>query len=235
LVVSANIAAMVLWILLLFALPLWAQDAATLTPFQGAKARALLKNQLPCLGCHEIEGDGGRIAPSLTNVGERRGSAYIRAMIEDPQRVVAGAAMPKTEMPTATRELIIRYLIQRAQPGDVSPVVPSPSSQQAATAPTLYAKWCASCHGDRGGGDGPNARYLPIPPAVHATASAMSPRSDDALFDIIAGGGIVGGKSPRMPAFGTTLTPAEIRSLVAHIRMLCNCEGPSWSRDGSNR
>jgi mono/diheme cytochrome c family protein len=99
----------------------------------------------------------------------------------------------------------------------------------------LYSKWCASCHGARGEGDGVNARYLPTRPAVHASAAAMSARSDDALFDVIAAGGSAAGKSPRMPAFGATLSPAEIRALVAHIRELCRCEGPTWSRDGSNR
>ena len=38
------------------------------------------------------------------------------------------------------------------------------------------------------------------------------------------------GKSARMPAFGTTLSPAEIRLLVARIRALCGCSGPAWSR-----
>jgi mono/diheme cytochrome c family protein len=61
----------------------------------------------------------------------------------------------------------------------------------------------------------------------------MSVRSDDALFDAIAGGGAVMGKSARMPAFGATLAPAEIRSLVAYIRTLCACRGPAWSTDGS--
>src|SRR5258705_13731655 len=87
----------------------------------------------------------------------------------------------------------------------------------------------------RGNGDGPNARYLPVPPAVHASAARMSLRPDDALFDAIAGGGAIMGKSPRMPAFGATLSPPEIRSLVAYIRALCACQGPAWSRDGSVR
>jgi hypothetical protein len=37
-------------------------------------------------------------------------------------------------------------------------------------------------------------------------------------------------RSPRMPAFGATLSAAEIRALVRHIRTLCRCEGPAWSR-----
>jgi mono/diheme cytochrome c family protein len=38
-------------------------------------------------------------------------------------------------------------------------------------------------------------------------------------------------RSPRMPAFGATLSSAEIRALVRHIRALCRCEGPAWSRN----
>jgi mono/diheme cytochrome c family protein len=57
----------------------------------------------------------------------------------------------------------------------------------------------------------------------------MRARSDDALFDTIAGGGAIMNRSPRMPPFGETLSASEIRSLVAEIRRLCGCEGPSWS------
>src|SRR6185436_4583329 len=94
-----------------------------------------------------------------------------------------------------------------------------------------YARLCASCHGRDGKGDGPNAKYLPIKPAVHARAASMRLRSDDVLFDAISGGGLVMGKSARMPAFGQTLSSAEIRGLVAYIRELCACTGPAWSRD----
>jgi mono/diheme cytochrome c family protein len=60
----------------------------------------------------------------------------------------------------------------------------------------------------------------------------MSTRSDDALYDTIAGGGAIMNRSPRMPAYGTTLSPVQIRALVRHIRSLCGCQGPSWSTDG---
>jgi hypothetical protein len=63
----------------------------------------------------------------------------------------------------------------------------------------------------------------------------MSLRSDDALFDAVSGGGAIMNRSPRMPAFGLVLAPAEIRSLVRHIRELCRCQGPAWSTDGSRR
>ena len=58
----------------------------------------------------------------------------------------------------------------------------------------------------------------------------MSLRSDDALYDTIAAGGAVMNRSARMPAFGGSLQPAQIRALVAHVRRLCACDGPPWSR-----
>ncbi len=61
----------------------------------------------------------------------------------------------------------------------------------------------------------------------------MSLRPDDTLFDAIAAGGYILGKSNRMPAFGQTLSNAEMRGLVRYIRELCRCEGPAWSRDGA--
>jgi len=219
---------------LLVALPLVAQAPAT-TPFQEQKARALLRDQLPCLGCHELDGEGGRTAPSLSDVGGRRSAAYIRAIIEDPQLVVPGAVMPKTLMPSAIRDLLIRFLARNAAEG--APPMPQSASLYGRSLPPsgLYNRWCAQCHGHNGGGDGPNAKYLPVRPAVHWDAARMGARSDDALYDVIAAGGGPMGKSARMPAFGATLTPPEMRSLVAYIRGLCSCAGPAWSRDGRRR
>lgn len=221
-------------LLALLAAPLAAQSAGPpLTPFAERKARTLLVETLPCLGCHELDGSGGRVAPSLTDVGSRRGAAYIRAIVEAPDRVVPGAAMPRTPMPASTRELIIRYLARTAPEGAAPASAPAvPVDGPEPDAPALYGKWCASCHGASGAGDGPNAPHLPVTPANHASADAMSVRSDDALFDAIAGGGVVMGKSPRMPAFGATLTPRQIRALVSYVRSLCSCVGPAWSREG---
>jgi mono/diheme cytochrome c family protein len=218
--------------LLLVASTLGAQ-APPLTLFQQHKAQALLSSQLPCLGCHELSGQGGRIGPSLTDVSQRRDAEYISAIITDPQRIVPGAAMPKTPMTRSTRELIIAYVARNARAGAVPATAPPSSAPPATTAAATYGRWCSSCHGATGHGDGPNAKYLPVPPAVHSSASQMGRRSDDALFDAIAGGGVVMGKSPRMPAFGETLSASEIRGLVAHIRTLCACKAPAWSSDGS--
>lgn len=218
--------------LFLVGAPLPAQDATSLSTFSKRKAELLLKNQLPCLGCHALNGEGGTVGPDLTTVRERRSPAYIAAMVSNPQAVVPGAAMPRVRMPASTRDLIVRYLSNLPGQAPDTPV-PSAGAPPAPVSPdgkALYARWCAACHGETGRGDGPNAARLPVKPAVHSSRDAMAARPDDSLFDTIASGGAVMNRSPRMPAFGGTLTTDEIRALVRHIRTLCRCEGPAWSR-----
>jgi hypothetical protein len=57
----------------------------------------------------------------------------------------------------------------------------------------------------------------------------MSTRTDDRLFDGIFAGGVALGVSAAMPAYGETLTPNQIRSLVRYIRDLCKCRQPPWA------
>lgn len=197
----------------------------------------MLRDQLPCLGCHRLGQDGGSIGPDLTTVRARRSPEYIAEMIADPQRVAPGSVMPRTVMPPKVEILLTRYLATR--PGAAP--VPGAVASRASTVPidrsaaALYARFCAACHGVAGKGDGPNARSLPVRPAVHASREAMSKRPDDSLFDTIAGGGAIMNRSARMPAYGATLTPDEVRGLVRHIRTLCRCEGPGWATDGTRR
>ncbi len=212
------------------------REVPALSPFSRAKADYLIRERLPCLGCHQLDGEGGRIGADLSGVGTRRSAAYIASRLRNPQRTVPGTVMPKVPMTPTTRTLVVRYLAGRdgggaavdSAPGGVGP-------RQEADGSTLYAHFCAPCHGALGGGDGYNARYLPVSPTVHADSAYMATRSDDVLYDAIFAGGYVMNRSHRMPGFGQTLSPTEIGALVRHLRTLCNCEGPAWSRDNLSR
>src|SRR5581483_7721307 len=115
-----------------------------LTPFDEAKARALLRTQLPCLGCHELDGEGGHSAPSLTTVGARRSADYIAAIIADPQTRLPGAAMPRHPMSERTRDLITRFLARDARGADVAPVrAPTARTANPPDGAALYVRWCA--------------------------------------------------------------------------------------------
>lgn len=72
-----------------------------------------------CLGCHTLDGQGGRIAPDLTHVGARRSSDSIRKKILDPMSSVAkgyeklAGVMPKsfgTMLTGAQLEALVQYL-----------------------------------------------------------------------------------------------------------------------------
>jgi mono/diheme cytochrome c family protein len=93
----------------------------------------------------------------------------------------------------------------------------------------LYRQRCAACHGVDGDGGGFNAPWLPVTATAHSDPVAMSLRPDDTLYDGIAAGGWVLDRSHRMPAFGEALDRGTIRGLVAYIRELCDCRGPSWA------
>ena len=212
----------------------------SLSPFQAAKAEWLLQHRLPCLGCHELGGEGGSIGPSLSELQRSRPPADVYAMIRDPQALVPGTIMPRVPMSPATLELIASFLVRReptrppprASPRPGPPAAAAgPNGTQAGASAALYARSCAPCHGVRGGGDGYNAPNLPVRPTAHADQAYMSTRSDDALFDAISAGGYVMNRSNRMPPFGATLTRDQIWGLVRYLRALCHCEGPAWSRD----
>ena len=202
------------------------------------KAALLLRDKLSCLGCHSLEDKGGRIGPDLAHARSRLQPSYVLNIIRNPRVIAPHSIMPQAPLTEDTVKLIADFLVQRdsssLQTTYLSPlvhhVITSTATNRAAQ---NYARHCASCHGVDGRGDGFNAAFLPTKPSAHADAPAMSKSPDDTLFDGIHAGGFVLNKSHHMPGWGNTFSAEEIRELVAHLRSLCHCEGPEWSRDGA--
>ena len=214
-----------------------------LSDFTRATTTRLLEDRLSCLGCHRVGDEGGLLAPPLDGIGERLQESYVVAMILDPATAAPGAPMPRAEVTQREARRLARLLMDSEAEWE------GPASQsladrehpawtalgEAVGAGTdgegarLYARYCASCHGAEGRADGWNVVSLPLAPAVHADPEAMGRRPDDTLFDGIHAGGYVLDGSPRMPGFGGLLNNAQIRDLVAYIRVLCNCRQPAWA------
>ncbi|HEX9160145.1 MAG TPA: cytochrome c [Thermoanaerobaculia bacterium] len=76
-------------------------------------------------------------------------------------------------------------------------------------AATLFKSKCAGCHAADGTGNTPVGQKLGVKPLGGAEVQGMS---DADLQKAIATG------KGKMPGFGTKLTAAELKAIVAHIR-----------------
>lgn len=107
------------------------------------------------------------------------------------------------------------------------PALPwSSSSPAAAEGKAFYQTYCASCHGTRGEGQAdwktkkPDGLY-PAPP--HDSSGHTWHHADGLLFRIVREGGQVAGPpgfKSGMPAFGGTLSDAQIRATLEYIKTL---------------
>lgn len=74
-----------------------------------------------------------------------------------------------------------------------------------------YKQKCASCHGPDGKGETPAGKALKVSSFASPETAKMS---DDELASIIEKG------KGKMPKYGATLKPDEVKAMVAYIRTL---------------
>ncbi|MDE2059823.1 MAG: cytochrome c [candidate division NC10 bacterium] len=102
-----------------------------------------------------------------------------------------------------------------------SPAFGAGNEGAAASARSTYESRCALCHGVSGKGDGWQAKMVFWMKTPNLTDSAyMQTRSDDALFQMIKGGGKTG-----MPAFGLDFNDTQIKELVTYVRGFAKAPG----------
>jgi mono/diheme cytochrome c family protein len=84
-------------------------------------------------------------------------------------------------------------------------------------------KYCIRCH-DQESTPERVSNFDNLSPAPHAFADGATYNrfQDSDLINITSHGGPALGKSPQMPAFGTTLKSAEIKAVVAYIRSIAD-------------
>ncbi|MFN8176861.1 MAG: cytochrome c [bacterium] len=92
----------------------------------------------------------------------------------------------------------------------------------------LYARYCAICHGDSGGGDGFNAYNLKqafdVAPTAFTDSTAFAALSEDSALAAIRDGGPAVGKSAAMPPWGHTLTAGEVIDVWQYVRSLARAK-----------
>lgn len=200
-----------------------------ISDFQSNKVERLLNDFLPCLGCHELNGQGGKIGPSLSNVGKRLTDGFIKMAIEMPHMVMPESIMPKTKMDPTILPLLQSYLAQRTSNGNIQYL--NLLENRPYSTKNKYIENCAACHGFNGSGNGFNAKFLPTKPGDLTDKKLMGERADDTLFDTIYVGGRIMNKSHFMPGWGEKLSREEIVNYVNQIRTFCECDPPDWSNN----
>lgn len=130
-----------------------------------------------CMGCHTIMGEGAYYAPDLTKVVERRGIAWIRVFLDDPQAMFPGERkMTKYNFTDEEKNNIIAFLdwvgkvdlngwppkpnitpiINAPNPDASTKMKPAAAGTSVAT-PEKFSQLCVACHavGGSGGVVGP--------------------------------------------------------------------------------
>lgn len=128
-----------------------------------------------CMGCHTLLGEGAYYAPELTKVVERRGEAWIRMFIKDPEAMYPGRRrMVKYDFTEAEIDQIIAFFAwigeidtngfpakpDMSTTGFIDPnVPPTPTAMQTIppNPPPTFTDVCQACHmvGGKGGAVGP--------------------------------------------------------------------------------
>lgn len=147
----------------------------------------------------------------LSSKGERIGTAAgIAALLAVTAwyLVHRGGASPVREEREVS--LLVEYPSERmgVQPGD-----PRQGER-------LYRMHCTACHGLRGHGDGPAARYIYPGVRDHSDGVYMNSQRDADLHKAILLGGAAVDRSPLMPAWNDKFSALDAWDLVAYVRKL---------------
>jgi mono/diheme cytochrome c family protein len=82
----------------------------------------------------------------------------------------------------------------------------------------VFARYCATCHGDEGKGDGQNASNLDPPPPDLTISKNLGDTAY--LRRVIAEGSAAVGRSPLSPPWGRTLGAQQIEYVALYCRAL---------------
>lgn len=179
-----------------------------------------------CIGCHSINGQGGKIGPALDDVSLRRSADWIMRHFLNPQAVSPGTVMPKfgfTEnQAKALTDFVLHLRDQKVAlslPGLLTPVERGRE---------VFRKYgCAGCHGPEGQGGvpNPNAKTAEQVPGLTHVAEGYTKAEVMAL--IMRGQREIAPLDPKRPAPPLYMPPwrgkiqeGELSDLAAYVLSL---------------
>ena len=123
--------------------------------------------------------------------------------------VMAGTAC-RNETEAVSADPLVEVFTRRAQEEGLT--------REQTDGKRLFARYCATCHGDAGQGDGQNAYTLdPKPPDFSESLKIHEPPY---WRQIIEAGSAAVGRSPQCPPWGRTLASSDLDALLGYLQVL---------------
>src|SRR5271165_2290670 len=93
----------------------------------------------------------------------------------------------------------------------------------------IFYQYCVWCHADASpAGPSNRSNLTPVPPLLN-DGEKLNGESDEFMQNIISLGGSALGKSAMMPPYGKTLSPEEIKAVIAFTRAIAQ---PAYQKPG---
>jgi len=108
-----------------------------------------------------------------------------------------------------------------------------PLGYQQAQGKRVFYHNCVWCHAEVSPSGPSNRSNLTPVPALMNDGAVLNPQSDEYLQNIITLGGSAMGKSGMMPPYGKTLTPDDIKAVIAFTRAIAQPIYEPSARPGS--
>jgi mono/diheme cytochrome c family protein len=100
---------------------------------------------------------------------------------------------------------------------------------QEAQGKRVFYQYCVWCHADASpAGPSNRSNVTPVPPLMN-DGEKLNSESDEYMQNIITLGGSALGKSAMMPPYGKTLSPDEIKAVIAFTRAIAQ---PAYQKPG---
>jgi mono/diheme cytochrome c family protein len=207
-----------------------AQQTAKLKPV--ATGAALVESS----GGHQLGVTGTTLKdPLVMQVNDDQGTAVPGALVEfhgpsgvifDPPEMLTDSSGQATTAVTLGT-VAGRYQLSAVTSGKAKPVtletVATALGYQQRLGAILNDKYCSRCHDPESSPERvSNIENLEVKPHAFAEGNTLNKMSDADLTAIIQHGGPALNRSALMPPYGNTLSPADVRALIAYIRAVAD-------------